>query len=267
MNFADERPTWGARAALWILAALFFLPLLGLIFSAFKTPAQIYTSPPYVPPAPPTLQNLLQAAQLIRLPRLLANTLWVAAWTVLGSTFSTSLTGYAFAVIPARGKPFWFGLLLLAMAIPPSALLLPTFVLFSRLGWVNTYLPLIVPPFFAPPFYTFLFRQYFLSIPRALFESAELDGCNPLTAYWYIALPLARPVFAAVSFFAFIGAWNDYLNPLIYLNSPEKFTLSLGLAMFQGVYITQLHYILPLTLVTLLPVALVFLLAQRAIPE
>jgi ABC-type glycerol-3-phosphate transport system permease component len=140
---------------------------------------------------------------------------------------------------------------------------MPQFVLFSRLGWTDSFLPLIVPAFFANAFYVFLFRQFFRTLPSELFESAEIDGCNPLRAYWQIALPLSRPALAAVALFAFIGAWNDFLGPLVYLNSLNRFTLSLGLAMFQGQYPADIQYLMPMSLVAVLPVAAIFLLLQH----
>ena len=179
--------------------------------------------------------------------------------TVLGTLLSSSLVGYAFATLPGRGKQFLFNLLLATVMVPASVTLIPLFVLFSKLGWVNTYLPLVVPHFFANAFYVFLFRQFFRSLPAELFESAELDGCNPWMAYWRIALPLSRPALATVAVFAFIGAWNDFLGPLVYLSTNAKFTLSLGLSLFQGIYFTQLHYLMPMSLVALLPVLILFL--------
>ena len=171
--------------------------------------------------------------------------------------------GFAFATLPGRGKWLLFNIMLATIMIPTTVTLIPLFVLFSRLGWVNTYLPLIVPHFFANAFYVFMFRQFFRSVPTELFESAELDGCNPFMSYCRIALPLARPALATAAVFAFIGAWNDFLGPLVYLNTNEKFTLSLGLALFQGTHYTQLHYLMPMSLVALLPVTILFLLAQR----
>jgi multiple sugar transport system permease protein len=153
---------------------------------------------------------------------------------------------------------------LLATTILPSAVtLIPLFVLFSKLGWVNSWLPLIVPACFGNPFYIFMLRQFFLTLPRELFDAAEIDGCHPLRAFWQVALPLATPALAAVAIFSFINSWNDFLTPLIYLNSTSKFTLSLGLSMFYGLFYTQLQYLMPMALLALLPVLTLYLLAQR----
>ena len=140
---------------------------------------------------------------------------------------------------------------------------MPQFILFSRLGWVGTYLPLIVPSLFGNAFAIFLFRQWFRNLPPHLFESAELEGANPFQAFRYIGLPLARPIVAAVAVFAFVGSWNDFLGPLVYLRAPDTFTVSLGMATFQGVHVNDVHYSVAMALIALVPPIVVFILAQR----
>lgn len=245
------------------LALPFLLPLLWMLSTAFKPAEMVYASPPQWIPRPVTLDNFREAWGLLDFPQFIANSLWVTGLTVLGTLLSSSLVGYAFATLPGRGKQFLFNLLLATVMVPASVTLIPLFVLFSKLGWINTYLPLVVPHFFANAFYVFLFRQFFRALPAELFESAELDGCNPWMAYWRIALPLSRPALATVAVFSFIGAWNDFLGPLVYLSTNDKFTVSLGLSLFQGLFWTQLHYLMPMSLVALLPVLVLFLLAQR----
>lgn len=253
---------------LLVAAALpFLLPLLWMIATSFKLPAQIYGQPWQWLPDPFTLDNFKQAWRLLDFSRFTVNSLWVTGLTLVGTLLSSSLVGYAFATLLGRGKNLLFALLLVTMMAPSSVTLIPLFILFSKLGWVNTYLPLVVPHFFANAFYVFLFRQFFLSLPRELFESAEIDGCNPLAAYWWIALRLSGPVLATVAIFAFIGAWNDFMGPLIYLSTTSKFTLSLGLALFHGLFYTQLEYLMPMSLLALLPVLLIFCLAQRYFVE
>ena len=249
--------------ALAALAVPFLLPLLWMASTAFKPADMIYASPPRWIPDPLTLENFQEAWKLLDFPRFIANSLLVTGLTMLGTMASSSLVGYAFATLPGRGKNILFGILLATIMVPASVTLIPVFILFSKLGWVNSYLPLVLPHFFANAFYVFLFRQFFQSLPPELFESAELDGCNPLTAYWHIALPLSRPALAVVGVFAFIGAWNDFLGPLIYLSTNDKFTLSLGLSLFQGLYYTQLQYLMPMSLVALLPVLVIYFAAQR----
>ncbi len=256
-------PIWLYYLLLSLLAIPFLLPLAWTISTAFKPAEQIYTDLMTWIPSPPTFANFQEAWQLLDFPRFIANSLLVTVVSMVGTLFSSSLVGYAFATLNGRGKQFLFILLLSTIMIPTTVTLVPLFILFSRLDWINSYLPLIVPQFFANAFYVFLFRQFYRSLPLSLFESAALDGCNPLQAYIRIALPLSRPALATVAIFSFIGSWNDFLGPLIYLNTTSKFTLSLGLSLFQGLYYTQFQYLMPMTLVALLPVLLLFLFAQQ----
>jgi len=254
------------RAILAVLAVLpFAVPFLWLIASALKPVGQFYAFPPTLLPDPPSLENLAGAVALVDVPRLLANSTLIAVLSVAATVVSASIVGFAFATLPARGRRPLFAVLIATILVPPSATLVPQFILFSRLGWVGSYLPLIVPHLCGSAFYVFLFRQWFRNQPANLFESAELDGANPLQAWWHVALPLARPAIAAVAVFAFVGSWNDFLGPLLYLRSPDTFTISLGLAAFQGTYVSQLHLTLALSLVALLPVVVVFAVAQRSI--
>ena len=266
MKRRSTRRWWAtglSYGALLLLSLPFVLPLLWMLATAFKPTAQIYNDPLALWPSPMTLANFRVAWHLLDFPRFLANSLWVTGLSMVGAILSSALVGYAFATLPARGKGTLFTLLLMTMMLPPVATLIPQFVLFSARGWVNSYWPLILPSFFANAFYVFLFRQFFLGLPRELFESAEIDGCNPLLAFRWLALPLATPAIATVAIFAFISAWNDFLTPLIYLSTTSKFTLSLGLALFQGLFYTQLEYLMPMALVGLAPVLLLFCLAQR----
>jgi multiple sugar transport system permease protein len=254
------------RTILAVLAVLpFGVPFLWLVASALKPVGQFYAFPPTLLPNPPSLENLAGAVALVDVPRLLANSTLIAVLSVAATVVSASVVGFAFATLPARGRRPLFAVLIATILVPPSATLVPQFILFSRLGWVGSYLPLIVPHLCGGAFYVFLFRQWFRNQPANLFESAELDGANPLQAWWHVALPLARPAIAAVAVFAFVGSWNDFLGPLLYLRSPETFTISLGLAAFQGTYVSQLHLTLALSLVALLPVVVVFAVAQRSI--
>jgi multiple sugar transport system permease protein len=256
------------RSVLAILAVVpFAVPFVWLVLSALKPVGQFYAFPPTLLPDPPALESIAGALALVDVPRLLANSALIAGLSVAATVLSASLVGFAFATLPARGRRPLFAVLIATILIPPSATLVPQFILFSRLGWVGSYLPLVVPHLCGSAFFVFLFRQWFRNLPANLFESAELDGANPLQAWWHLALPLARPAIAAVAVFAFVGSWNDFLGPLLYLRSPDTFTISLGLAAFQGTYVSQLHYTLALSLVALVPVVVVFTVAQRWIVQ
>jgi multiple sugar transport system permease protein len=225
----------------------------------------LYADPPVWLPYPPTLRNFREALALIDFPGYALNSAVISALSVLGTVVSSSLAGFAFALLPARGRPVFFALLLATLALPQTITVVPSFVLFSRLGWVGTPLPLIVPRWCAEAFYVFLFRQFFRGLPRAIFDSAEIDGCTAWGLYWRIALPLSRPAIATSIVFSFLASWNDYQGPLLYLQRRQDFTLPLGLAAFQNEHYTQLHYLMPVALLALLPLVVVFLVAQRSI--
>jgi multiple sugar transport system permease protein len=254
-----------AYALLTLAAAVFLLPLVWLASTALRPAAQIYSLPAPLLPWPLTLENLRAGWSALPFGRFFANALVIGAWSALGSVLSASLVGFGFGVLRGHGRDALFLLLLATLLVPPIVTLLPSFLLFSRLGWVGTWLPLIVPTWLAPPFYVFLFRQFFRSTPRELWEAAALDGCSPLGLYLRIGLPLAAPAAGVVALFAFVSSWNDLLGPLVYLSDRDSFPVSLGLAFFQGLYYNQLHLLAPMALVATLPPALLCWAAQRAI--
>jgi multiple sugar transport system permease protein len=258
------RSAGAGRLVLGTLAVLpFVVPLLWLVAGALKPSGQFYASPPTILPDPPSLEAIRTAIGLVDAPRLVANSLLLAVLNVVGTVGSGAVVGFAFATLPARGRRPLFALLVATILVPPSVTLIPQYILFSRVGWVGTYLPLVVPQWLGSAFAIFLFRQWFRGLPPNLFENAELDGANPLQQLRYVALPLARPVIAAIAVFAFVGSWNDFLGPLLYLRTPDTFTVSLGLASFQGLYVDQVQQSMALSLLALLPVIAVFIVAQR----
>lgn len=244
---------------------VFLMPLLWMIVTAFKEAHLLYADPPVWLPYPPTLRNFREALALIDFARYARNSALISALAVVGTTLSSSLAGFAFALLPARGRRVLFGILLATLAVPQTITIVPSFLLFSRLGWVGTPLPLIVPRWCADAFYVFLFRQFFRGLPRAIFDSAEIDGCSAWGLYWRIALPLSRPAIATSIVFSFLTSWNDYQGPLLYLYRREDFTIPLGLAVFQNEHYTQLQYLMPVALLALVPLLVVFVVAQRSI--
>jgi multiple sugar transport system permease protein len=252
-------------AILSILSVFFLIPLLWMVSTSLKDPRLILANPPVWIPPHITLENFSKGLQLM-LPsfqRLFFNTTSITVLSVIGTLFSSSIVAFGFAIFPARGKKVLFTLVLATMMIPTQVTLIPQFILFAKLGWRDTWLPLIVPTFFAAPFFVFMFRQFYSTIPRDLYDSAELDGCSPIQMYLYLALPLSKPAFVTAGIFAFLGAWNDLTNPLVYLSNMNKFTLTLGLAMFQGTNFTLLQYLMPMALLSILPVLILFFLAQK----
>jgi multiple sugar transport system permease protein len=186
---------------------------------------------------------------------------------MVGTLLSSALVAYGFARFRFPGRDFLFSICLATMMLPGQVTMIPLYILFAKLGWVDTYLPLIVPAFFGSPFYIFLLRQFFLTIPRDSEEAALIDGASPIRIWWSIVLPQARPALAAVLIFSFIGTWNDFFGPLIYINSPEKATLTLGLNLMKtqvlGSGVVEWNILMAASLLVMLPNVIVFFLAQR----
>lgn len=197
--------------------------------------------------------------------RYLLNTLLVAGMSVIGQALSSSLVGWGFARLRFAGREVLFMTMLATMMIPGQIGMIPTFILFRRLGWIDTFLPLIVPAWFGSAFFAFLYRQFFLGIPLEMDDAAKIDGCSPIRTFWSVLLPMAKPVTVTVAVFTFLGAWNDFLGPLIYINSDQKRTLSLALAKFQGAYATDIPALMAAATLMLLPVLAIYFLSQRAL--
>jgi ABC-type glycerol-3-phosphate transport system permease component len=245
------------------IAFLFLLPLLWMLNTAFKPQALVYAFPPRWFSGELTFENFRVGWNALPFGRFLINTMFVTVVSVFGTLLSSTLVGFGFARYSGRGSRLLFLIMLATMMIPATTTLIPRFVLFARIGWVNSYLPILVPTFLGSPFFIFLFRQYFRSIPREYFDAAEIDGCSPFMLYWRIAIPMARPALVTAALFATIGAWNDFLDPLVFLSTMDKFTLQLGLATFHGEFYTQLHLLMPMALVGVAPVLILVLIGQR----
>lgn len=191
------------------------------------------------------------------------NTLVITLAGLLGEVFSSSLVAYGFARKRFAGKNLIFIIMISTMMLPPQVTMVPVFILFRNLGWIDTFKPLIIPSFFGSAFSIFLLRQFFMSIPRELDEAATIDGCGSFQIYWRILLPLSLPAIMTVAIFSFIGRWNDLLGPLIYLDSSEKYTLTLGLMAFRGLYSTQWPLLMAASIVVMIPCVALFFAAQK----
>jgi multiple sugar transport system permease protein len=246
---------------------LFALPLFWMITSSLKPDYQIFASPPVWWPSPPRWQNYSEALTARPFDLYFINTLIIAVGCIVGHLLSCSLVAYAFARLRAPGRNFWFGLMLSTLMLPYPVLMVPQFILFSKLGWVNTFLPLILPAFFGHPFYIFLLRQFFMQIPVELEDAARLDGANTLQVLFHVIMPLSRPALLTVALFTFQTTWNDFLPPLIFLQDQSKYTVMLGISSFRGAYEVNWAYVMATALVGALPVILLFLVAQKLFIE
>ncbi len=242
---------------------LMFIPLAWTVSTSLKPVSDVYIFPPKWIPDPIRWENYREAVTTIPFLRYTWNTTIITGFAVLGKVISITLVAFAFSRLQWWGRDFLFLVMLSTLMLPPHITLIPQFVLFKNLGWINTFLPLIVPDFFGGPFLTFLVRQFFMTLPRDLDDAARIDGCSSFGVDWRIIMPLARPAIIMVVIFVFNGTWNEFLLPLIYLHSQENFTLALGLRMFQGEASTSWHLLMAASLLTMLPVLLLFFFAQR----
>lgn len=267
------------RVLIWVIlvigACVMILPFLWLVSSSLKAELEVFRYPPKWIPYPAHFENYVNAwsTDVLNQPGFgvyLRNTVFVVILNEIGIMASTSLVAYALARIDFPGRNFWFGVVLATMMLPGVVLMIPTFVLYSRLHWVNTFLPLTVPHFFAAAgggaFFIFLLRQFFRSLPPELADAARVDGCSEFGIYWRIMLPLAKPALATVAVFTLIWSWNDYMTPLLYLSKdPNKWTVALGLAMFRtGMWQqTRWNLLMAASTMMLIPMVVIFFLAQR----
>jgi len=248
------------------VALLLGMPLLWAFSTSLRPLEEAYRMDVSMLPDPPRWDNYTHALERLPMWRFAFNSLVISAAGVFGTLLSTSMAGYAFARMQWRGRTLCFALVLATLVIPSQIYLIPHFLLFKYLGWINTYKPLIVPSFLAVDvFYVFLFRQFFKSIPRALTDAAVLDGASHAQVYRHIMLPLAKPVVITVVVMNFIYHWQDFMRPLIYLNDFEKYPIALGLRMYQTMEGDWVNYLMAASLLSLAPVALLFIFAQRFI--
>lgn len=248
-------------------AVLFLLPIYWMIVSSLKANYEIFAYPPSWWPAKPRWDNYYNALTELPFGRFALNTLIIAGSTIVGHLLSCTVVAYGFARLRAPGKGFLFLVLLSTLMLPYPVTMVPLFILFSKLDWINTFLPLIVPAFFGNAFYIFLLRQAFKQIPPELEDAARMDGAGTLQMLRHVILPLSTPALGTVAIFTFQYAWNDFLGPLIFLHDQSKYTLQLGLSFFRGAYEVNWAYLMATSLVVTLPVVLIFLFAQRLFIE
>ncbi len=248
-----------------ILVSLFFVvPVLGLIATSLKSQAQNIQLPPMWIPAPTHPENYPGALAAVSFFTFLGNSIFVTVMQVAGVLFSSAIVAYGFAHLRWRGRNALFLIVISTMLLPYEVLMIPQYILFSKLNWINTFLPLIVPCFFGFPFYIFLLRQFFRSIPAELIEASRLDGASELRIFWQVVLPLAKPALAVVVLLQAVASWNDFLGPLLYLNDEKLYTLTLGMQYFHtSLYQVNVGAEAAYAIMIAIPVVIVFFFAQR----
>jgi ABC-type glycerol-3-phosphate transport system permease component len=241
----------------------FILPFMWMVATSLKKSQDVFTYPPSFLPTSFEWRNYITGWTILPFNRFLINSLIVTCANVVGNLLSCSLVAYGFARLRARGSNALFLLLLATLMIPREVTIVPRFLLFSQLGLVNTLWPLILPAWFGYPFFIFLLRQFFMSIPHELDDAARIDGASSFRIFTSVILPLSQPALATVAIFAFIGNWSNLLDPLIYIRSQDLYTLALGLNLFRGVNFTQFNLLMAVSIIQLLPVLIIFFLAQK----
>ena len=246
-----------------VIGIILIIPLLWMVFTSLKPMEEIVRYPPTFFPEKIVWENYLDTIAAFPLWRYARNTLFITVLVVIGNVLSNSFIAYGFAKLDFPGKKLMFALVLSTMMIPGFVTMIPQYVLFSKIGWVGTYLPLIVPSFFGNAFNIFLMRQFYLSINNELIEAAEIDGANHLYIWSHLMLPLTKPALITIAINSFNAAWNDFLGPLLYIQDQEKYTLQIGLQVFQNQATTQWNYLMAGATLVLIPTILLFFFAQR----
>ena len=246
-----------------IIGIILLIPLLWMVFTSLKPMEEIVRYPPTFFPEKIVWENYLDTIAAFPFWRYARNTLFITVLVVIGNVLSNSFIAYGFAKLDFPGKKLMFALVLSTMKIPGFVTMIPQYVLFSKIGWVGTYLPLIVPSFFGNAFNIFLMRQFYLSINNELIEAAEIDGANHLYIWSHLMLPLTKPALITIAINSFNAAWNDFLGPLLYIQDQEKYTLQIGLQVFQNQATTQWNYLMAGATLVLIPTILLFFFAQR----
>jgi multiple sugar transport system permease protein len=245
-------------------AVVMMIPLVWLLSSSFKDSGRIFVFPPEWIPDPWRLENYPKVLEQIPFVRFFWNTVLVTSLALVGQLISSSLVAFGFARLRFPGRDPLFLVLLATIMIPYHVTLIPTFILFRSLGWLDTYAPLIVPYWLGGgAFFIFLLRQFFMRLPLDLDDAGRIDGASTYGIYWHIILPQARPALGVVAVFSFLNHWNDFFNPLIFLSTTEKYTLALGINLFRGYQVTQWNLLMAASVMISIPCIILYAVAQR----
>jgi ABC-type glycerol-3-phosphate transport system permease component len=260
---------WIGRGILYVILTIgmvvFALPFIWMVSTSIKPGPEVYLIPPKWIPSTFEWANFVEPWQNLPFLIFYKNTVLVTGLSILGTLLSASMAAFAFARLRFRGRNLLFLLVLSTLILPQQVTLVPQYIFFTNLKLVNTIWPLIIPYFFSAlggAFNIFLLRQYMMTIPLELDDAARLDGCGWLDLYWRIIIPLSSPALGVVAIFAFRYHWTEYFHPLIYLNTRENFTVSLGLQLLNSRYVTQVQQTMAMTLISVIPLLVIFFIAQ-----
>lgn len=255
------------RAILVAVCIPFLLPFFWMLSTALKNLPQTMAYPPVWIPNPPLWDNFREAVQTIPFFTYFKNTIFYVAFSILGTLISCTLVAYGLSVVRWPGRDFLLILILATMMIPFPVTMIPLFIIFAKLGWINSYRPLIIPTFFGTPFFIFLLRQFFMTIPPSLPDAARIDGASELTIFARVILPLCKPALGVVALFQFLASWNNFLGPLIYLMEESKYPLSLGLQDYRSTHFVEWNLFMAASTLIVLPTIIIFFFTQRQIIE
>jgi multiple sugar transport system permease protein len=245
---------------------VFLLPLFWMLATSLKSQPEVYVFPPQFFPETWNWGNFIEGWTYpkTQFPLWLGNTLFITLMVTMGTILTSSLCAFGFATIKFPGRNFWFMVVLGSVMLPGVVTLIPLYILYNKMKWLDTFYPLWVPTFFGGgAFNIFFMRQFFMSLPKDLEEAAIMDGASRLRVWWQIFLPLSKPILATVAVWCFQGSWNNFYGPLIFISSPSKYTLALGVNSFKGLYATQIPLTMAMSFLMVIPMIIVFFLAQR----
>jgi len=249
-------------------SVLFIFPFVWMVGTSLTSSGMVLDRARPIIPTQPVWSNYVEALTVLPFGIFLKNTLIISVMCVIGQTLSASLVAFAFARLKFPGRDALFVLVLSTMMLPPQVTMIPTFIMFTIPGWIDSLKPLIIPAFFGGgAFFIFLLRQFFLTIPAELEDAARIDGCNSFGIYRHVIMPLSKPALTAVALFSFIGHWNDFLGPLIYTQSMDKKTLALGLNAFKGLHGTEYNLMMAASVAVLIPIIIIFFFSQKYFVE
>lgn len=266
MNFKGKRTT--GNAVIYAILAVAMLttitPFYWMLNTSFKTPEEVFEWPPStLPDWPLNLDNYERVFDLMPVMNATFNSLKISTLATLGTLFTCSLAAYAFAKLKFRGKHGLFMTFLATIMIPGQVTLIPLYIVFSEIHWIDTHLPLMVPSILLNAYGVFLLRQFMLGIPDAYIDAAKIDGANHFQIYFRIILPLCKPALITLGLFSFIGNWNNFLGPLIFLTTDKKFTLPLIVNSFRTVYNVEWGLLMAASCIAIVPCLILYLIAQR----
>jgi ABC-type glycerol-3-phosphate transport system permease component len=244
-------------------AVLVMIPLWWMLRTSLMRPNEVFVYPPKIFPDKLLWQNYVEVFQKAPFLVYIRNTLYICGMDLIATLVSCSMVAFSFARLRWRGRDLLFGIMLGTMMLPGAVTLIPRYLLFKELHWLDSYLPLWVPSWFGFAFFIFMLRQFYATIPYDLDDAARIDGCSILGIWWRIALPLTKPALTAVAIFTFNATWNDFMNPLLYLSSADKLTIALGLMAFRGPHHTDWHWMMASSVIAMTPIILLFFFAQR----